>query len=240
MKIKLKNVFFHSGRKLLLKIMKAFILLWCTTIFSFTTTDVLSQNAKINIKADAVVSVDMVFDIIMDQTDYKFIYSEGFFDSYPKVALYKGVIKANKLLNRTLENSNVTYEFLPNKTIAIVKKSESKNLFQQQITGKVVDESQVPLLGVTILVEGSVNGVTTDFDGNYTIKAKSGDVLSFSYVGYLSQKIKVEENTNKVNVVLKENVNVLDEVTVISTGYQQISEERSTGAFETVKKKSVR
>ncbi len=97
--------------------MKAFIFLWCTAIFSFTTTNSFSQNAKISIKADAIVSVDMVFDIIMEQTDYKFIYSEGFFDAYPKVTLHKGVIKANALLDKTLENSDVSYEFLPNKTM---------------------------------------------------------------------------------------------------------------------------
>lgn len=237
MKIKLMNVLFCYRRKLMMKIMKAIIFLWCTAIFSFTTTNSFSQNAKISIKEDAVVSVDMVFDIIMEQTDYKFIYSEGFFDAYPKVVLHKGIIKANALLDKTLENSDVSYEFLPNKTIVIVKKPGNSSINQQlQITGKVLDENTLPLLGVTILVEGTTNGVTTDFDGNYLIKAKAGDVLSFSYVGYLTQKIKVKENESVINVVLKENVNVLDEVTVISTGYQQISEERSTGAFETIKK----
>ncbi|MGJ8734689.1 MAG: carboxypeptidase-like regulatory domain-containing protein, partial [Cellulophaga sp.] len=237
MKIKLMNVLFCYRRKLMMTIMKAFIFLWCTAIFSFTTTNSFSQNAKISIKADAIVSVDMVFDIIMEQTDYKFIYSEGFFDAYPKIALHKGIIKANDLLDKTLKGSDVSYEFLQNKTIVIVKKPENTALNQQiQITGKVLDKSSLPLLGVTILVEGTANGVTTDFDGNYKIKAKPGDVLSFSYVGYLTQKITVKENETVINVVLKENVNVLDEVTVISTGYQQISEERSTGAFETIKK----
>lgn len=250
MKIKLKDVFFCSRRKLLLKIMKAFIFLWCTAIFSFTTTDLLSQNAKISIEADALVSVDMVFDIIMDQTDYKFIYSEGFFDSYPKVALYKGVIKANKLLNRTLENSNVTYEFLPNNTIAIVKKSESKNLFQQQITGKVVDEFGNPLLGMNVYVttrkyDGSdqgkdflTRGTSTDFDGNFKIMADAGNFLFVGGIGYERYTTEIIEGRTEYNIVLKEDISELDEVLVV--GYGTTTKKDLTGSVGTIKAEEIK
>ena len=60
------------------------------------------------------------------------------------------------------------------------------NFAQQNITGTVSDNSGVPIPGATVLVTGTNNGVTTDFDGNYSIMASEGDVLSVSYVGYLS------------------------------------------------------
>ena len=57
----------------------------------------------------------------------------------------------------------------------------------QSISGTVTDENGVPLPGATVLVEGTSNGVSTDFDGNYSINASSGDTLVFSFVGYSNQ-----------------------------------------------------
>ena len=61
----------------------------------------------------------------------------------------------------------------------------------QSISGTVTDENGVPLPGATVLVEGTQNGVSTDFDGNYSISASSGDTLVFSFVGYSTQSISV-------------------------------------------------
>ena len=63
---------------------------------------------------------------------------------------------------------------------------------QQNITGTVSDDAGVPIPGATVLVTGTNNGVSTDFDGNYSIIASEGDILSFSYVGYLAQEISVD------------------------------------------------
>ncbi|MDO6492223.1 MULTISPECIES: SusC/RagA family TonB-linked outer membrane protein [unclassified Cellulophaga] len=248
MKIKLMNVLFCYRRKLMMTIMKAFIFLWCTAIFSFTTTNSFSQNAKISIKADAIVSVDMVFDIIMEQTDYKFIYSEGFFDAYPKIALHKGIIKANDLLDKTLKGSDVSYEFLQNKTIAIVKKTNKKSFFQTQITGKVVDEFGNPLLGMNVFVttrkwDGTeknkdflTRGTTTDFDGNFKIMGDVGNYLAITGIGYERFVSQIVKNKTSYKVTLKERISELEEVVLVSTGYQKITKERSTGAYASVKK----
>jgi hypothetical protein len=59
---------------------------------------------------------------------------------------------------------------------------------QQNITGTVSDSAGVPIPGATVLVSGTNNGVTTDFDGNYSIMASEGDVLSVSYVGCCSKR----------------------------------------------------
>ncbi|MDB4602090.1 carboxypeptidase-like regulatory domain-containing protein, partial [Flavobacteriaceae bacterium] len=61
----------------------------------------------------------------------------------------------------------------------------------QSISGTVTDDNGVPLPGATVLVEGTSNGVSTDFDGNYSINASSGDTLVFSFVGYSSQSVVV-------------------------------------------------
>ena len=86
----------------------------------------------------------------------------------------------------------------------------------QSISGTVTDDNGVPLPGATVLVEGTSNGVSTDFDGNYSINANSGDTLVFSFVGYASQSVVVGSSTT-VNTQLSPD-NALDEVVVTSLG----------------------
>ncbi|MGC1633150.1 MAG: hypothetical protein WA749_13655, partial [Gelidibacter sp.] len=77
MEINLTTVFFTFRKKPLLNIMRFFVFLCSLTAFSFTPTSILSQNAKVTIDMDKTVTVDEVFDLIMAQTDYKFVYQEG-------------------------------------------------------------------------------------------------------------------------------------------------------------------
>jgi TonB-linked SusC/RagA family outer membrane protein len=89
----------------------------------------------------------------------------------------------------------------------------------QSISGTVSDESGVPLPGATVLVEGTQNGVSTDFDGNYSIDASSGDTLVFSFVGYTSQSVVVGSSAT-VNVSLQPD-NALSEVVVTALGVKR-------------------
>lgn len=88
------------------------------------------------------------------------------------------------------------------------------------IKGKVLDEGGMPLPGTTVVVVGSLKGVTTDLDGYYAIEIHQGDELKFSFVGYIDQVIKVENKTS-IDVVLKENVAELNEVVVVGMGSQR-------------------
>ncbi|QTD37436.1 SusC/RagA family TonB-linked outer membrane protein [Polaribacter batillariae] len=89
---------------------------------------------------------------------------------------------------------------------------------QKTISGKVSDESG-PLPGVSILIKGTSSGTETNFDGKYSIKAKSGDILVFRYLGYKSIERTVS-NSNTINVTLSEDSNVLEEVVVVAYGTQ--------------------
>ncbi|MDB0022766.1 SusC/RagA family TonB-linked outer membrane protein [Flavobacteriaceae bacterium] len=89
----------------------------------------------------------------------------------------------------------------------------------QSISGTVTDENGVPLPGATVLVEGTQNGVSTDFDGNYSINASSGDTLVFSFVGYSSQSVVVGSSAT-VNVSLQPD-NALSEVVVTALGVKR-------------------
>lgn len=89
---------------------------------------------------------------------------------------------------------------------------------QKTITGIVSDDSG-SLPGVSVLVKGSNIGAETDFDGKYTIKAKTGDVLVFRYLGYKPAEKKVG-TTDVINVSMEEDANSLEEVVVVAYGSQ--------------------
>ncbi|ULC59639.1 SusC/RagA family TonB-linked outer membrane protein [Flaviramulus sp. BrNp1-15] len=98
-------------------------------------------------------------------------------------------------------------------------------LFSQNITviGTVTDASSVPLPGVNIQVKETKNGTSTDFDGNYQISAKQGDVLIFSFLGFKTKEITVKGTT--LNVSLEESTDSLDEVVVTAFGIQRETRE---------------
>ena len=91
------------------------------------------------------------------------------------------------------------------------------------VSGNVTDENNIPLLGVNVIVKGEARGTTTDFDGNFTIEnISTGDVLEFSYLGFVAQEITVS-NEQTINVQLLTDSEALDEVVVVGYGTQRKS-----------------
>ena len=89
------------------------------------------------------------------------------------------------------------------------------------ITGLVIDKSGAPIPGVNIIEDAaSYNGSVTDFDGNFIIKAKSNSTLIISYVGFITQEIKLSGQKN-LNITLEEDLFGLEEVTVVAYGEQK-------------------
>jgi len=104
------------------------------------------------------------------------------------------------------------------------------------VKGQVTDASNEPLIGVTVVLDGQAgSGTVTDFDGNYTIKVASGATLKFSYIGYQDQKIAVG-GRSQINVQMKEDAAVLQEVVVVGFGTQK--KESLTGAVTVVDAKA--
>ncbi len=229
----------RSIKRLLLMVMRTFIFLLCTTVFSLSPKHVVSQNAKINIEEDKTVTVDEVFDIIRAQTDdYMFIYHSGLFKNFPKVELKKGVIRLNKLLNQSLSGGKLNIIVTKNNTILIKKKSTKDKHQQRQVSGKVTDEAGVPVVGATVLIKGTTTGTVTNFDGTYTITVPNPEnVLVFSSLGFETQEITVGKQT-KINVVLKEFFGKLNEV-VVNAGYYTTTQKQATGSIAKLDAKTI-
>ncbi|RVT79630.1 SusC/RagA family TonB-linked outer membrane protein [Flavobacterium sufflavum] len=238
MEIKLTNTFFLFGKRLLMIIMKTYIFLCCTTIFALSPVNLISQNSKVKIEEDKTLTVDQVFDIIMNQTDYKFFYEEGLFKDLPKIKVKKGVENTNKLLNRSLSNGHFSVVITDNNAVIVKEKSPDtpKEIQQLSISGKVVDETGMPLPGASILKKGTTNATTTDFEGKFSIKAIKGDVLLISFIGYVQKEVLVDSQKD-ITVSLKPEVSSLNEIVVIGYGTQK--KENVSGAVSQIKTKDI-
>jgi TonB-linked SusC/RagA family outer membrane protein len=113
----------------------------------------------------------------------------------------------------------------------------ANTLFAQEmnVTGNVVDDAGEALPGVSIIEKGTTNGVVTDVDGNYSIKTKKGNILSFSYIGFVAQEVRVE------NAILKVTLSTasleLEEVVAIGYGTQRRRD--ITGSVSSVNNKDI-
>src|SRR5690606_2228046 len=174
--------------------------------------------------------LEVILDEITTQSGYRFFYAQDVIDLKRKVTISVKDSSLLFVLDELLKNTNVTYKF-QDKQIVLIRKSQKQT--QRTIRGTVTDQNEIPLFGVTIRIKGQNEGVTTDLDGNYTIQAHIGDVLVFRFLGMQTQEVTVVEQ-NEINLSLSEQINELDQVTVVSTGYQQIEKDQLTGAASVV------
>ena len=103
------------------------------------------------------------------------------------------------------------------------------SLFAQgNLSGKIVDENNDPLIGATVVVKGTTNGTVTDLDGNFSIDAAEGSTLMISYTGYATQEVAVGAS-RVLNLTLATDSELLDEVVVV--GYGTRKKSHNTGAI---------
>jgi len=100
------------------------------------------------------------------------------------------------------------------------------------VSGVISDSDGTPIPGAAIIIEGTTNGTTTDFDGNYSISVDSGQTLLFSSIGFATQSVLVGDQSS-IDIVLQTSAELLDEIIV--TGYGTETKRETTGAISTVK-----
>jgi TonB-linked SusC/RagA family outer membrane protein len=105
------------------------------------------------------------------------------------------------------------------------------NAQNSEVNGSVSGVDGLSIPGANVLIQGSSTGTTTDFDGNFSISVKSGDVLIVSYIGFLTQSITISNQTS-LTIVLQSDASELDEVVVVGYGTQKKS--NLTGAISKV------
>lgn len=174
-----------------------------------------------------------VLEQVEAQSGYKFSYI------YDEVQRYRVTCNINKAsvadaLKTILHGTAMTYTIKGRViTVSIDKRTAAKvNRANRNIRGTVLDTEGEPLIGAYVTLEGTEAGVVTDINGNFTIHVSGSDpVLAVSYVGMISQKIKVG-NRGNLSITLQPNTNVMDEVVV--TGYQEVKKDKMTGSVTTI------
>ena len=99
------------------------------------------------------------------------------------------------------------------------------------LRGRVVDTEDIPLIGVNVIQKGTTNGIVTDLDGNFSLEVPANSTIVFSYIGFADQEV-VWEGSGDLNIVLKEDTELLDELVVVGYGTQR--RVNLTGAVSTV------
>ncbi len=185
-------------------------------------------------------SVKDVFSYIEKNSEFIFVYHGSNVDLNRKVNVNVTNGNVEKVLHQMFDGTDT--EFIINDRQVIIRQkadaveSVSPSVQQQvrrvTVTGTVKDSGGDPLIGVNILVKGETNGTVTDVKGNYSINATTGDVLVFSYIGYVNQELAVNGN-QPINVTLREDSEALEEVVVI--GYGTSRKKDITGSVASVK-----
>ncbi len=255
----------HSGvflsRKHLLRIMKIYSLLICITISKLFSFNSYSQNISISLEE---VSLRTAIEKIEQSSSYHFFYNNNLIDVSKKVSLNAKDERLNKVLISLFSETSIDFKVYKNQIVLFPKnrktsgkeikkildyienqkdkqaeinqKGINDNALQNLIKGIVLAEDGLPMPGVNVIVKGTNTGTQTDFDGNYSIQANNGDVLVFSYVGYITQEYIIIDNKG-TNITLVEDISSLEEVVV--TGYAAQRKSRLTGSAINVKVESI-
>ena len=123
-----------------------------------------------------------------------------------------------------------------NENTTRMSNQDSNVVQKREISGKITDQDGNPLPGAAVMEKGTNNGVTTDFDGNFTITVQEDAILEFSFIGFSSVE-KAVAATDSFDIVLFEDASNLDEVVVI--GYGAVKKSDLTGSVSTIKTEQI-
>ncbi len=228
MKKKSINAFLHDSRvKKWFLMMKLTMLLFLAGLMQVSAT-VYSQATKFNFRAENKQIVDVLREI-EETSNFRFFYIREQVDVERMVTVTAKGATVEQILDELFDNQGINYKVMddnlvllsPDKTIS---KIESVAAQQKSLTGKVTDESGLPLPGVTVLIKGTTNGSVTNSDGTFTIPNIPADAtLVFSFIGLKTQEVVVGSQST-INVAMGVDAIGIEEVVAIGYGTQRKSD----------------
>lgn len=217
------------------------ILLFILIVFS--SSPVMATNlidAKPITIQKSNITVKEALDIVKQQSGIYLMYQEKIINKSLRINLNLKNAPLEKALNSICSQAGLKYEFADDHVLlTLLPLPKQKNTPVNKpmiIRGQVIDETGAPMIGATVRIEGKNTGTATDVNGAYSIEALNGDYLIVSYLGYKNERTRIN-NKNLINFTLESDAQLLDDVVV--TGYQTISKERATGAFDIVGQKLI-
>lgn len=163
-------------------------------------------------------------------SNYSFFYDVNKTDLQQRVSLTANDLPMEEAIAQLLRTTNLTFS-ITNRQIALILQLPSSDLPVKTVTGIVTDHRGEPIIGANIVEKGTTNGVVTDIDGNFSISVPGNATLRISYIGYIGQELSILNQSN-ISVILKEDLQRLEEVVVVAYGTQ--IKRNVTGAMETL------
>lgn len=221
----------------------AVILLQCFTITFLMAKGGETQKEKsiesiyLSLKLDGE-SITDVFQKIEEKTPFTFAYRKSIIDNKMRLDATFSEESLASLLRFVSQNTGLSFKRV-DETIQVSKsflseptvEETSAYVEQMDVRGKVVDQNGQGLPGVSVIVQGTTSGTTTDSDGIYRLTVPDGATLVYSFVGFESQEIPVS-NRSVIDVSMKEDIESLDEVVVTALG---IEKDQRTLGYATAK-----
>ena len=195
---------------------RSFLLFFC--LLMMQAPSFAQNSAKITIQKKNISIIEALKEV-EKQSDYSVGYNDSQLKNKPVLNLDLKAVALENALAQILRGSGFTYQF-KDKYIMIIPDNKPKGIPAKKVSGIVIDENNEPLIGVNIKVEGSSIGAITDIDGNFNIMAPQGSTLSFTYVGYTPQSVKITDK-NIYEIRLVSDTKQLSEVVVTALGIKR-------------------
>lgn len=212
-----------------MKMIVLFLFVFISGVFAGNAN---SQETKVSISKNNK-PIREILGEIERQTDYLFVYSEKEVDVNQRKTVNVSQQRVADVLSSLFRSTNVGYA-MEGHNIMLMAKTTQTDAAQQKrhITGVVKDIKGETIIGANIMIKGTGTGVSTNIDGEFSIEAAAGDELIVSFIGYLTQTIKIDSQKT-LNIKLLEDTKTLEEVVVV--GYTVQTKSAVTGSVSVVK-----
>ena len=169
-----------------------FFLLFVTFFEVFAVETSYSQITKVSVEANQL-NLSELFTLIEKQSEFLFFYVDADVRNV-NVNIKARNTQIDAILSQALQGTDLSYT-ITNRNINIFRKTDSSQQHLKRVTGNVTDSRGESIIGANVVVKGTVNGTTTDMDGNYSIEVSSSSVLQVSYIGYHTLEILVGDKS---------------------------------------------
>lgn len=212
-----------------MKMIVLFLFVFISGVFAGNAN---SQETKVSISKNNK-PIREILGEIERQTDYLFVYSEKEVDVNQRKTVNVSQQRVADVLSSLFRSTNVGYA-MEGHNIMLMAKTTQTDAAQQKrhITGVVKDIKGETIIGANIMIKGTGTGVSTNIDGKFSIEAAAGEELIVSFIGYLTQTIKIDSQKT-LNIKLLEDTKTLEEVVVV--GYTVQTKPAVTGSVAVVK-----
>ncbi len=198
--------------------MKQAKLLFLLAAFLGITLSVSAQKVTLNLQNK---TLEVVLDGIAKHTGYVFYYTRPTVNPDKIVSINVKDAELKSVLTQLFSEDGVGYEIKDKKIYLVDKQSQATSSQERPVSGRVVDKAGNPIIGATIIIQGTTTGASTDVDGNFTLpKVSSSAVLEFASLGYTTQTMAVGVRTS-FDVTLEEDNQLIDNVVVTAMGIKR-------------------